>query len=70
MIVRSVLSYGSRPDDFAVGQRVATHPGTDAWMMGARYGEVVAVGRSLVTVRCDADGVSRRFQPFHLARLD
>ena len=27
--------------DYAVGDRVEIHPGTDLWMRGARYGTVV-----------------------------
>jgi hypothetical protein len=32
--------------DFRVGQRVQLHPGTDRWMMGDRYGEIVRVDRT------------------------
>ena len=28
---------------YGVGDRVELHPGTDLWMQGARYGEVVPV---------------------------
>ena len=43
---------------FAVGDRVEVHPGTDLWMMGARYGTVV--GTSLTPedrVRVEMDKV-------------
>lgn len=42
--------------DFVPGQRVELHPATDWWMRGARYGDVVNVGRSYVRVRIDATG--------------
>ena len=51
---------------FTVGDRVEIHPGTDLWMMGARYGTVVWVmlswpgGTSLTLedrVRVDMDQV-------------
>ena len=29
--------------DFPKGQRVTTHPATDAWMRGDRYGVVVEI---------------------------
>jgi hypothetical protein len=43
---------------FTVGDRVEVHPGTDLWMMGARYGTVV--GTSLTPedrVRVEMDKV-------------
>tara|TARA_R110000764_G_scaffold153114_1_gene240963 strand:+ start:836 stop:1042 length:207 start_codon:yes stop_codon:yes gene_type:complete len=43
---------------FTVGDRVEIHPGTDLWMMGARYGTVV--GTSLTPedrVRVEMDKV-------------
>jgi hypothetical protein len=36
-----------------VGQRVEIHPGTDTWMRGDRYGEIVKLGHSWVSVRFD-----------------
>ena len=41
---------------YRVGQRVELHPATDWWMRGARFGEVVKVGRSLYHVRLDRTG--------------
>ncbi len=38
---------------WAVGQRVELHPATDWWMRGARFGEVVIVGRTWTTVKLD-----------------
>lgn len=39
---------------FGVGDRVELHPATDLWMRGARFGEVIRVGRKALTVRLDA----------------
>ena len=39
--------------DFRIGQRVQMHPATDLWMQGARYGNVVNIGRKYVAVRLD-----------------
>lgn len=52
--------------DFAVGQRVETHPATDAWIFGDRFGTVVLVGRSKVTVHLDRSGRRLRFSPHNL----
>jgi hypothetical protein len=37
-----------------VGNRVKIHPGTDAFMLGFRYGEIVKVGRKWVHVETSA----------------
>ena len=42
--------------DFTVGERVQTHPATDLWMQGDRYGTVESVGRLRVAVRMDRSG--------------
>lgn len=34
------MTHGTK-DHPMVGKRVELHPGTDAWMMGDRYGEIV-----------------------------
>jgi len=39
-----------------LGTRVQLHPATDWWMRGARFGEVVKIGRKLIHVRLDANG--------------
>ena len=31
--------------DYRVGMRAELHPGTDAWMRGDRYGDIVSVSR-------------------------
>jgi len=51
-----VIGYDGKT--FRVGDRVEIHPGTDLWMMGARYGTVV--GSSLTSedrVRVEMDKV-------------
>jgi len=34
-----IIGYDGKP--YGIGDRVEIHPGTDLWMRGARYGEVV-----------------------------
>jgi hypothetical protein len=46
----------------AVGQRVQLHPGTDRWMMGDRYGEVVRSLPARVRVRLDRSGAMLWFR--------
>lgn len=41
-------------EGFTVGTRVQMHPATDLWMRGARYGDVVKVGRKYLVVKLDA----------------
>lgn len=55
------------PPQFAVGQRVMAHPGTNAWMIGDRYGTVERVGVTLVRVRMDKSG---RLLAFHPANVE
>jgi len=38
-MVEPIIGYDGKP--YGIGDRVEIHPGTDLWMMGARYGEVV-----------------------------
>ena len=44
-------------DEMVRGARVELHPGTDLWMMGARYGTVVGVatieGKEMLRVQLD-----------------
>lgn len=44
------------------GPRVESHPATDAWIMGDRYGTVVKIGAAYVHVKMDR---SRRVRKFH-----
>jgi hypothetical protein len=61
--------YGIEPADFTVGQRVATHPASGAFMQGMRYGEVIAVGRTRVRVRMDRVDRVVSFSPVYLAHM-
>lgn len=54
-------SFVSEVHDYATGERVELHPGTDAWMQGDRYGEVVKVTPSWVYVRMDKSARTLRF---------
>ena len=55
---------------FRVGDRVQTHPATDAWMRGDRYGDVVRCSRGKVTVRMDRSGRTLRFAEHNLTLVD
>lgn len=55
---------------FQVGQRVQTHPATDVWMRGDRYGTVVRVGRKYVHVALDRSERTLRFLPENLQPID
>lgn len=50
-------------DEMVRGRRVELHPGTDLWMMGARYGTVVGVakinGQEMLRVQMDKVGHGR-----------
>lgn len=52
--------------DYKPGQRVGTHPATDEWMQGDRFGTVTKAGRKWVTVRLDRSNRVRRFHPDNL----
>ena len=56
--------------DFSVGQRVQTHPATDAWMRGLRYGTVTITTKSYVYVRLDHTRRVVRFKPHNLLPLE
>lgn len=56
----------NRVQDFKPGQRVELHPATDWWMRGARFGDVVRLGRTLVHVKLDANG---KVVPLHPTNL-
>ncbi len=58
-------------ETFDAGQRVQLHPGTDAWMQGDRYGEVVRTQRNrLVVVKMDRSGRNLRCPPELLTKID
>lgn len=46
-----------------VGVRVELHPGTDAWMRGDRFGDVVKARRKLLYVRMDRSGRTLKVSP-------
>ena len=46
-----------------MGYRVQLHPGTDAWMRGDRYGEVVKLGKRYLHVKMDKSGRTLRVPP-------
>jgi hypothetical protein len=48
------------------GDRIETHPATDAWMQGDRFGTVVNIGSKWVEVEMDRSGRKRRFLPADL----
>lgn len=50
-------------ETFKTGMRVELHPGCDLWMRGARFGDVVKVGRKWVTVHVDATNRNVQFNP-------
>lgn len=55
-IIRARLAAG-------IPVRVQSHPATDAWMRGDRYGDVVKAGRKWVHVKMDHSGRTLRFSP-------
>ena len=59
---------------FPKGYRVQLHPGTDAWMMGARYGEIRGYVNSandgpLIRVKLDKMRKVKEFHPRNLAEV-
>jgi hypothetical protein len=65
------MTYGSVPTDFAVGDRVELHPGTDLWARGARYGTIIKILPRVVKVRLDVDParIGRFFWPHDLRKV-
>jgi hypothetical protein len=45
--------------ELRVGDRIEMHPATDVWMRGDRYGEIIRIGRTLITVKLDRSGHRR-----------
>lgn len=56
-------------NDFRKGDRVQLHPGTDYWIMGARYAAVEGVGRRFLTIRLDATGQQLRISPHDILEV-
>ena len=51
--------YGYDGNGYTIGDRVELHPGTDLWMRGARYGDVVGLSltpNDRVRVKIDRTG--------------
>jgi hypothetical protein len=67
---RGVDGLGETSGRFSVGERVQLHPGTNRWMMGDRYGEVVKVTREYVHVKLDKSGKTLKFSEGRLLNLD
>jgi hypothetical protein len=44
-----------------VNQRVQSHPATDCWMRGEKFGTVTQIGRKYIHVLMDRSGKVRRF---------
>jgi hypothetical protein len=54
---------------FKVGDRVQLHPATDQWMQGDRYGEVVRISLTWVSVKLDKSGRTQSFTPENLTHI-
>lgn len=50
-------------EGFLPTHRVRTHPASDHWMRGERFGVVEKVGKTRVHVRMDASGRLHRLRP-------
>lgn len=57
------------PQSFNPGMRVALHPVTTSWAMGARYGEVVKIGRKFVYVKLDLTDRIIRLHPANIEAI-
>ncbi len=55
-------------EKFPIGRRIELHPGTDQWMMGARFGNVIRVDEKtgLVHVRMDKLRKLLKCHPEHI----
>jgi hypothetical protein len=60
----------AKSSGFSKGDRIETHPATDAWMSGDRFGEIVKVGRDKLHVKMDRSGRTRKFLPRDIAHID
>lgn len=55
---------------FQIGARVRVLPHHDLFMRGAVYGDVVAIGRTKLTVKLDKVKRPVRLYPVHVAPVD
>lgn len=58
---RNAVRYGNGTDRFTEGMRVETHPATDEWMSGDRFGTVVKVATKYIHVKMDRSGRTLKF---------
>lgn len=61
------MSYNIK--DFHRGDRVEMHPGTDQWMMGARFGTVRRVGKQTLRVKLDRMKRTLTVGPRHIGDI-
>lgn len=54
---------------YRIGQRVELHPGTDAWAMGDRFGDIVKVGKRRLWIKMDRSGKIRKMVPLNIGRI-
>jgi len=55
---------------FRKDSRVELHPGTDRWIMGDRFGEVLGVTKAgLIRVKLDKSGKTLKFKPENLRQI-
>lgn len=56
--------------DFKKGDRVQSHPATDLWVRGDRYGTVTKVTKRFVYVLMDVSQRLIRFHPENILRKE
>lgn len=56
----------AKPSWFSTGQRIETHPATDAWMRGDRFGTVTVIGRKYVSIKMDVSKRTLRMLPSNI----
>jgi len=49
--------------------RAQSHPATDAWIFGDRFGDVATAGRTKIRVKMDRSGRVRTFHPADLEEV-
>jgi len=73
--MRGLATHDNSPQciaGFCIGQRVQTHPATDSWMRGDRYGDVVGFkrGGGAIKVHLDVSGRTKAFDPNNLLHVE
>lgn len=56
-------------NDFRPGNRVEMHPATDLWAMGARYGQIIRIGRQRLVVKLDKLNHTVRVSPENICDI-